>query len=166
VRAVGADVIRAEHEHGCVGVLGADHRCDVAKRSVVRRIVVQHDNLEIDAVLVGLVDQVEQGWRDRRRRADVADVDLLLNDRQARIGVARRIGTDGATDLARDVEARAGWSRLETVPPDDASVTAGGRPQEMEVFGSPLMQDKRTVRLGSASPTQPVGEPNKIREWM
>jgi len=29
----------------------------------------------------------------------------------------------------------------------------------MEVFGSaPEMQDKRTVRLGSASPAQPVGE--------
>ncbi len=38
-------------------MLGPDHRRDVTQRGVVRRIVVQHHDLQIDPMLVGLVDQ-------------------------------------------------------------------------------------------------------------
>ena len=115
MRAVGADKVRAEHQHSGVGVLRADHRRDVSQRGVVRRIVVQHDDLEIDAVLVSLVDHVEQRRRDGLGRADVPGAYLLLDDRQTLVGLGRRIDTDGDADLARDIERCVrgghGWNR-------------------------------------------------------
>ncbi len=106
VRAVRADVIRAEHQHRGVGMLGADDRRDVAKRSVVGRVVVEHHDLQVDAVVVGLVDQLEQARCDGGRRTDVSRRDLMLNHSKAVVGLGRRIDTDGAAYLARYVERR------------------------------------------------------------
>ncbi|CKS25717.1 Uncharacterised protein [Mycobacterium tuberculosis] len=79
LRAVTADIVRAEHQDGGIRVVGPDNGRDVTQRCVIGRVVVEQHDLEIDALVASVLDHLEQARRGRRWSADTECGDLRFD---------------------------------------------------------------------------------------
>ena len=167
-RAIGTRLRRTEHQHGRSRVSLPDLGGDVAQRRVDPGVLVEHDDLEVDALLVGVRYDVRQfGLRRVRRRAH--PVVAHIRDHQVHTGVDRcrcRIPPDGRTHLGRDVrrkkrdDVRSGHTSTVrdgyTVQWQHAPPGTRLRQDCTQHWGG--LQDKRTVRIVSAADTARRGE--------